>query len=85
MDLLQFLIEVLGLAIPAILTWMVTEIYPVGHLPFLTSLAKNQHKNVIIAIPVAGYVLSRIYFGIMYFVLSKLPEGMSYKRTIGKL
>ena len=82
MDLLQFLLEVLGVVIPTVLMWMVTQLYPLAPLPLLQSIVpqKEQQKYVFLAIPMMVYMTARLYFGMVYFVSEKLPQ----KAAVGK-
>ncbi len=94
MELINFLLEVAGIVLPAGIMYAFQNQFPVAPLgpPFIPQTIPAEHQTLALcAIPSVIYLIGRIYFSIIFRITSKIfvkQEDTSYsivKSALGKI
>lgn len=70
------LLDLLGLGLMVLGAYGVSQLYTVT--PFDKSWTKEKNSMVFCGIPVVVYLVFRVYFGISFYITSKIPSKYAF-------
>ena len=72
----DFVLEGLGLVVVGGLAFAVCSLIPIT--PYDYAYSKTQNKAIFCGIPVAIYLIYRIYFGLCFYITSLTPKSVRF-------